>query len=271
MKEPRRLVHEHPSALARSLLKAAITEEPRTSLLSSTLMLTIGTTGVALAQTSATAAAASLPPSSLATATATSASSIGIKSAAWLAATAKWVGIAGVGGVLTVTGVRTLKVTRTSPTSAAQLARPPTSAAAKLREALAPVSSATQPIRPSPEPDDTVPASSATRLSKSIAPASSPTGSALALQLSEEARVIDEARAAVARGDGPLALRILENHRKKFERPRLRPEALYLRMQALRVSGNTEAAMSVAEQLLYAYPSGPQSAAARALLNSQGR
>jgi outer membrane protein assembly factor BamD (BamD/ComL family) len=91
------------------------------------------------------------------------------------------------------------------------------------------------------------------------------------LQLSDEANLIDEAREAIAGGDAPGALRILENHRRRFPQPRLQPEALYLRMQALRLEGHLEAAIRVAQHLLAEYPNGPQSAAARAVVNAEGR
>lgn len=87
-------------------------------------------------------------------------------------------------------------------------------------------------------------------------------------QLEEEARLIDRAREAVTAGNSGLALRELDAHGARFARPVFRPEALYLRMQALRLNGNEEAARQIARRLLTAYPNGPQAAAARAFLKT---
>jgi hypothetical protein len=85
--------------------------------------------------------------------------------------------------------------------------------------------------------------------------------------LREEAAVIDEAREAVATGNAARALRALEAHGRRFARPLFQPEALYLKMQALRLQGDEPGARAVAQQLLAAYPNGTQASAARALLS----
>ncbi|MGC4066996.1 MAG: hypothetical protein QM784_20645 [Polyangiaceae bacterium] len=88
-------------------------------------------------------------------------------------------------------------------------------------------------------------------------------------ELAEEAELLDRARAAVARGDASIALGILDRHRSRFPLGRLRPESIYLRMQALRLRGDADGAAQAAEALLEANPNGPQSAAARALLHAE--
>ena len=267
MKDPGRLVHNHPSALARSLLTAAINEEPSETLLASTVAsIAVGSAVVAIAQASRVAGG-STPPITVSTASAAaSVSGVGVKGAVILVTTVKWVGIASVGGVLALSGVRTInRETR-------KTAEPPhlvqTRSSPRPSEpgsALLPVAAPVELSSSTPTDPVSLPAPTLPRVASASAPTAQP------LQLSDEANLIDQAREAVAGGDGPGALRILENHRQRFPQPRLNPEALYLRMQALRLEGHLAAAIRVAQHLLAAYPSGPQSAAARAVVNAEGR
>lgn len=259
MKEPRRLVDEHPSPLARSLLNAGRAEEPQSSLLENTLMATIGVVPLVLNHPPVQSPSAVNPANSV---TAASASAGSVKAMTLLAASVKWVGIVSVGGALTISGVRGYRAIRPNPVAASHA---PLRAGAKVVE---------PSVRVAPEPairlspaDSFEPASAASA-QRAVKTTSSSAATPQAL-LSEEARLIDDARAAVARGNGSEALRVLDAHRRRFERPRLRPEALYLRMQALRLQGNINAASHVAERLLADYPNGTQSAAARALLNTR--
>ena len=263
MKDPGRLVHHHPSALARSLLTAAINEEPSETLLASTVAsIAMGSAVVAIAQASRVAGG-STPPMTVSTASAAaSVSGAGVKGAVILVTTVKWVGIASVGGVLALSGVRTLKRETRKPVEPPHLVQPrsslrPAEPSSAVLPVAAPIElSSSTPTDPALPPAPTLPR---------VAPTAQP------LQLSDEANLIDEVREAVAGGDGPGALRILENHRRRFPQPRLQPEALYLRMQALRLEGHLEAAIRVAQHLLAEYPNGPQSAAARAVITAEGR
>jgi len=266
MKDPGRLVHHHPSALARSLLTAAINEEPSETLLASTVAsIAMGSAVVAIAQASRVAGG-STPPMTVSTASAAaSVSGAGVKGAVILVTTVKWVGIASVGGVLALSGVRTLKRETRKPVEPPHLVQPRSSLRpAEPSSAVLPVAA---PIElPSSTPTD--PVSPLIPMLARVASSAAPT--AQTLQLSDEANLIDQAREAVAGGDGLGALRILEHHRRRFAQPRLQPEALYLRMQALRLEGHLEAAIRVAQHLLAEYPNGPQSAAARAVVNAKG-
>ncbi len=260
MKEPGRLVHEHPSSLARSLLSAGRAEEPEGSLLENTLMTTIGLAPLPIPHPSVQPPSG-FPPSGP---TAVSASAAGVKGTTVLAVTLKWVGIASVGGALTISGVRAYDTARPKAAPIHQ----PLPVATKVDKSSGSSSHEPAVLQSATNSSEPAAAPSAQRLTKSPSPAVPPAASVQAL-LSEEARVIDDARASVARGDGSEALRLLDVHRRKFERPRLRPEALYLRMQALRLQGNIDAAARIAERLLADYPNGTQSAAARALLNAR--
>lgn len=98
-------------------------------------------------------------------------------------------------------------------------------------------------------------------LTPSAAPRSEP-----ASVMMEEVAQIDLARRAVARGDGPGAIVALDAYAARFEIRHFEPEALYLRMEALGHSGDLEGQRRVAERLLASFPSAPQSARARAVL-----
>ena len=82
----------------------------------------------------------------------------------------------------------------------------------------------------------------------------------------EEVSMIDQARVAVARGDAAAALAALDAYATRFKVRRFEPEALYLRMEALGRAGDREGRRRVAQRLLTAFPSSPQSDRARRIL-----
>ena len=86
--------------------------------------------------------------------------------------------------------------------------------------------------------------------------------------LFEEQRIIESARAAVARGDARAAFSILDNYERSYPTPQFGPEALGLRVEALRSSGQLAAARALAADFAQKYPHHPllqrvQSAVAR--------
>ncbi len=91
---------------------------------------------------------------------------------------------------------------------------------------------------------------------------------ASASELLAEVAAIDAARAAVARGDATRALAALDAYAANFKSHRFDPEALYLRMEALGHAGDLEGQRRVAQQLLSRFPSAPQTARARAVLDA---
>jgi hypothetical protein len=118
------------------------------------------------------------------------------------------------------------------------------------------------PAAPAPaEPDTKQPASRAR--------AGGPSGSAAELRvpeprpgqfgssLFEEQRFIESARAAVARGDAPGALSALDSYDRAYARKQFGPEALALRVEAMRGSGQLTAARSLASDFARLYPSHP--------------
>lgn len=86
--------------------------------------------------------------------------------------------------------------------------------------------------------------------------------------LFEEQRIIESARAAVARGDARTAFSVLDNYERAYASKQFGPEALALRVEALRNSGQLAAARALAADFAQKYPHHPllqrvQSAVAR--------
>ena len=69
-----------------------------------------------------------------------------------------------------------------------------------------------------------------------------------------ERALIDMARTAVARGQGDAALAPLERHGREFPRGRLTEEREWLAIQALLLTGRTDAAKERASRFRRAYP-----------------
>jgi outer membrane protein assembly factor BamD (BamD/ComL family) len=75
--------------------------------------------------------------------------------------------------------------------------------------------------------------------------------------LFEQQRFIEAARAASARGDARAALSVLDSYDRAHARKQFGPEALALRVEALRASGQTAAARNLATDFARLYPSHP--------------
>jgi hypothetical protein len=78
--------------------------------------------------------------------------------------------------------------------------------------------------------------------------------------LHAEIALLDHARNALREGGSARALRLLDQHERRFARARLAPEAAALRIEALVQRGSHEQAGSMARQFVSAYPSHPLSA-----------
>jgi len=81
--------------------------------------------------------------------------------------------------------------------------------------------------------------------------------------LLEEVKAIDGARTALSSGDATGALAALDRYRATFPAGRFKPEALYLRMEALEHEGDQAGARAAAQRLLAEYPNAPQAARSR--------
>ena len=86
-------------------------------------------------------------------------------------------------------------------------------------------------------------------------------------RLAEEVALVDQARGALARGDGAAAITALDSYQARFKQPKFAPEALYLRMESLLRLGRAAAARAVAERLVSEYPRSPHTARARQVMS----
>jgi hypothetical protein len=77
--------------------------------------------------------------------------------------------------------------------------------------------------------------------------------------LFDEQRVIESARAAIAGGDAPGALKLLDSYERRFPSGQFQPEALALRVEALRGRGEVGRAKSLAAEFARRYPQHPLS------------
>jgi hypothetical protein len=75
--------------------------------------------------------------------------------------------------------------------------------------------------------------------------------------LRAEVALLDGARDALRENDGARALRLLDQHRRRFARARLAPEAAALRIEALVQLGSYAQAETMSQRFLSAYPQHP--------------
>jgi hypothetical protein len=270
MSDPKRLLVVSDSALACALLRAGREEIPDEALTDRALRAVAAGTVLSLTTTAAAASSASAAGSAAGVATAGGASG---SSAGVLGVIAKWIGVASVGGTLAVgavvgTGVidsATLRDSWEIPASSVAVR----AAASSAPSAHGPGTSETitkaleEPASDPPEPD---PASRTPDLTAPSADRRGPRGSRRPANLLDEVAALDRIRAALQQGDANAAAADLSRYESQFENPRLKQEALVLRMEALDKQGNVEAAQAVARQLLSDFPTGPHAEAARAVL-----
>lgn len=107
------------------------------------------------------------------------------------------------------------------------------------------------------------PSARSSGMSKPSAPAATVAASAQAPKLAavsnlfEEQRSIEAARAAVSRGNPAAALSTLDDYERSYPRGQFGPEALALRVEAVRAQGNLESARTYARQFERRYPHHP--------------
>ncbi|HTA93207.1 MAG TPA: hypothetical protein VK745_26695 [Polyangiaceae bacterium] len=85
--------------------------------------------------------------------------------------------------------------------------------------------------------------------------------------LEGEVAALDLARAVLAGGDTTRTLELLDQYGRTFPKGALRPEATYLRIQALSKSGQQGAARALATRFLAHHPKSPHAAQLQALLS----
>jgi hypothetical protein len=180
-------------------------------------------------------------------------------------ATVKWLGIGAAGGLLTAGVVdrvstwsepaRDVSVQRVVRTVAdTRVARPVTGIPRSPRAAEDAYEFEEPSLRPAPA-----------RSTRAQLPQAEDVAARRA-RLAAEVEAVDRAREARARGNAAQTLEALDAYERGFSEQRLRPEALYLRMEALAQRGELSAARTAARALLAADPQGPHAARARAVL-----
>ncbi len=87
----------------------------------------------------------------------------------------------------------------------------------------------------------------------------------------EEIALLDQARSALAGGDGKGALRHLATYSQRFPRGELSAEATLLRIEALAATGQRQAAESLARRYLATHPNSPHAKRLESLLGPQIR
>lgn len=267
MTEPKRL--SHGDDLGASLLASARGDQPRAGSRARTaaaigLGAALGTAAIASAGAAKAAAGASIAPKAI------GAGGAGVK-----VASALWLKLLAAGVVtMAVAGAVAVKVERSSHHADATLAertRAPVNAATPTPTPVAPMN--VPPESPITPPAPEAPTAIAT---PTLAPTASPTASPIAepaksspratqpaassppeSPLAQELRSLDEARSALARGDGSGALTLLDRHDRAFPMGPLRTEAKMLRVEALLARGDRAAAKKLATELLARDPSGP--------------
>jgi hypothetical protein len=89
--------------------------------------------------------------------------------------------------------------------------------------------------------------------------------------LSDELRVLDEARAALGGGDTVRAMALLDQHDRDFSAAALAPEAMALRVEAVARGGDHAGAVQLATRFLSAYSDRPESQRVRSILSAEQR
>lgn len=261
MTDVKRWVDDGASEPVRELLAAAREERPAEGAIQRTL--------VAVGVGSAVATGASHAAGSAGAATlAKGATGVGT-----LGVVTKWGAIGALGAMTTFGAVHV--ASKVMEPLAATTAVAPSKVAPKLGAVNAAAASPPAPEATVPVPDVEPEAALAPAPPAPVRPARAPSASvsergtpeqtrtaAEEERMLEEVRAIDRARSALARGDARGTIAALDNYRSGFSERRFEPEALYLRMEALGLIGDTAGAKAAAERLLATYPNAPQAARA---------
>jgi hypothetical protein len=123
------------------------------------------------------------------------------------------------------------------------------------------------PAVDAPENGANLPAAALQRHRAAASKGASPDKASDVSSLEGEVAALDGARAALAGGDPSRTLGLLDQYQQAFPRGALRPEASYLRIQALSKSGQAGAARELAARFLASHPKSPHAAQLQALLS----
>lgn len=276
MDDPIRLLDEDVGSDERELLEAGRREEPPVGAHGRALVALgvgsgfIGTAGTAAAGTAAKsasasagvgagAAGASAVGAGAAGATVGGASSVG--TTVTTIAIAKWFGAGLLGGTLalgTAAGVGEMVSTDSQPAES----EPSAEASGA---AVAPVDTSESVIEPRGDPQAPDPVAEADE--QIVAPE----GSADAPSIADEVALLDDARAAIGRGDVAGARAALTEHARRFPRGSLHPEAAVLRIEVALNAGSRAEAAALARDFLRTHEGSPHASKVRTLLERATR
>jgi hypothetical protein len=193
------------------------------------------------------------------TASAASAASHGAGKAVGLAAIVKW-GLTGVAAGTLLTGGVEMARRMTAPSPM------PSAVAASATVRSLPSATHAKPARvvaPPPARSAELPAAHLRAPQVASAPS-------VDERLAAELALLNDVRAAVDRRDTDSALRLLSEHERRYPSDaQLRPEARYLRLEALELAGRHEEARGVAQRILERDPRGPHAARAKEVLEKE--
>ncbi len=184
----------------------------------------------------------------------------------WLAATA----------ILSTAGVGAYLAINRAPSTSASRAREHEQALAHSNPPPVALPSASEgsgmPASPGPEAPESETSSPTLpalrhRAAPSKATSSDKVSASEVSSLEGEVAALDRARSRLAAGDPLRTLELLDGYEQAFPRGALRPEASYLRIQALSKSGQREAARALAARFLASHPKSPHAAQLQALLS----
>jgi hypothetical protein len=240
MTDPERILDRPPSELSRTLLRAGTDEAPSDRSLRRTLAA-VGVSAAALG-------------------TASSAGAFGaakVASSVTVVTLTKWAGMGAVGGIVVAAAAFEFEPPARKPSVTPQLSAVSAPRLAPATVEPPPVPSDPAPVLPESEPAQRRPA---------VAPVPAPE---LEAPLAAEVAFVDRGRAAFQRGQPAAALAALAGYEREFRDPRLLPEVLYLRMEAMNQGGDRARATELGWRILRDYPRSPHAARARAIASAE--
>ncbi len=276
MKDPKRLVHESGDDLGRTLLRAGRAPASRVA------------RQRAMAAATAVVAASAVGAGSAAAATGTAV----VKSGSLVAL--KWLGVAGLVGLGVATTAAVVLQRRAPSASASHVADEGPAIAPRASSAPrgAPASraaGAASPEPPSPAPSSAVLGASGPLARPTVereptprapepfvpptpvvraAPAGADPSGSDAAGLPAEMAALDRVRAALAGGDAPRALALLDTYAERFPHGSMSPEATVLRIEALSTAGDRASARRVADAFLAFNPQSPYAARIQSIVGA---
>lgn len=174
----------------------------------------------------------------------------------WLPLAAKWLAALGVVGI----GAAVWYAARPPPARGVAIPLAPVASAPA--SIAAPV---VAPVSPASIAVDDLPRAAPVRSAPAVASTTAPAEGSL----SRELAALDRAKRALANGDGPGALRELDDYRRDFANGDLAPEEVVLRVRTLLAMGERDRARALADGFEAEHPSSPYAARVHALVHKE--